>query len=177
MHRVAALLIPIILLATQARAVEDYVSPRIGILEAGIYCPAETIDRRPSPGTSAGHTDIIDGKPMLISTSRIVEMRPDNSFGVYAQLADPADFAAATIRITHPPFRNERETTVELDISTFVGGSASGYTFTFDYPYEMVTGEWIFEALDGEELLYSVTFTVIPATSNGPRGCGPAQIS
>ncbi len=155
----------------------DYVDPAIGEFEAGHYCPAQTIDRRPAPGTSAGHTDVVRDKPVLISNTRIIEARPDNTFGVYARLSNPNEIRQVTIRITHPPFKNAEKTTVELDTASLSGAASSGYTFSFDYPYEFVTGIWTFEALQGDLTLYRATFTVVPPSSDAPHACGPPPTS
>lgn len=174
---VTALMMVVFAVSTTLAAEDDYTSPRVGYLEAGQYCPTFSVNRRPAPGTSAGYTDLYDGRPALISASRMIELRPDNTFGIYVQLADPNDIAAATTRITHPPFLNEDKTTVELDTSDFVGTDGVGRLFSFDYSYEMVPGVWTFEAMDGDELLYRVSFNVVPASSDAPHACGPAPTS
>jgi len=86
-------------------------------------------------------------------------------FGVRAGIAGPVGIDNVIMQVTHPPFTGTGAT--QQSFATSIGAEETpGVTFyQFDYGYELALGEWIMTAVSGEEVLYEVTFNVVPPSA------------
>lgn len=150
------------LAAQQDGADAEFVSPLLGTFEAGIFCAPEPMGERDAPGTVAGTTHIVDEPPAFASHGRLVPAVLGVGFGAVAGLKGAFGVDGVTMQVTHPPFPGFDAT--EQSFETWIGPAANpGITFyQFDYGYELAVGDWVMEAWAGEELLYRLTFTVVP---------------
>lgn len=128
----------------------------------GVYCEVESSGSVEAPDTAAGQIDLLEQVPEFIWDTDLVPAYPGMSFGVRTFPTGPFGIADVTIVLTHPPFVDSGVTrqTYITDIGTD-GPSINAYTF--DFREELVTGVWTFEAIAGNETLYRVDFTVVPA--------------
>lgn len=136
----------------------------IASLEAGVVCPPEAVGTAPAPNTLAGETHIIDIEPPFVSNSRRVPAVLGIGFGVKAQAASPDGLSDVTVVVTHPPMGNEA---VEVQsFGTRIGGATPSLTFyQFDFGYELVPGTWQMAAMHQGEVLYKVSFEVLPPSA------------
>ena len=135
-------------------------SAAIASIEAGVVCAPPAIGSRPAPDTLAGVTHIIAKEPEFVTNARRVPAVLDIGFGVKAQSANPNGVAPVTLRISHPEIGLTAVT--EQSFVTSISGSDPSLTFyQFDYEYELVLGTWEFTAMQGDDLLYSVSFEVV----------------
>ena len=151
-----------LVLATAAVAqTADYVGPSIGSMETGIFCGPEVVGHEPAPDTVAGVTNIIEGDPPFISRSRQVPAVLGMGFGIKAQ-AKALDQFDVLMTVTHPPM-GDRALTRQSYYTSVAASDRSLTSYQFDYDYELVEGDWTFEATNAAgEVLYRVTFTVVP---------------
>jgi hypothetical protein len=129
-------------------------------LEAGILCVDGTSTSEPAPGTRLGYIDTVEGDISLgLATTRIPAL-PDLSFGVISTVIDGQGATGVTIIVSHPPMGTEGSTRDAWQ-RDFYGGGQDASFFSFDYPEELVTGDWTMQAMLGDRLLYEASFVVV----------------
>ena len=133
----------------------------VGAVEAGVFCTEETGERRESPGSVAGFSNIVS-EIALRAPSAVVPVSPDLTFGFRAVvLRDAPD---AVLRITHPPFRGLGATR-QWFVRPVEADDVVHALYAFDGTHEMVEGLWRFELHDGERVLVGVTLQAVPAAA------------
>ncbi|WP_089997119.1 DUF3859 domain-containing protein [Cognatiyoonia koreensis] len=153
-------LIPFLLLATPLLA-QDKTGPAIAALESGVICPPESTGTRPAPDTVAGITNVIVDEPPFVSTVNKVPAVMGIGFGVKAMSESAFGIDNVTMTITHPPMGDGRAKSQSFQTS--ISGVDSSITFyQFDYEYELLPGTWTMTATDGDEVLYTTSFQVVP---------------
>ncbi|KPP90558.1 MAG: protein of unknown function containing DUF3859 domain [Rhodobacteraceae bacterium HLUCCA08] len=166
MRRIAGLAILAlpVALAAQETVPEagDYISPALGHFEAGVFCAPPTEGAEPAPDTVAGMTHVVTEAPDFVSHGRSVPAVPGVGFGATTGFKGPFGRDGIEMRVTHPPFPGLGATRQSFE--TWIGPAADpGITFyQFDHDYELVTGDWVMEAWDGDSLVYRLVFTVVP---------------
>lgn len=155
-----------------------YISELIGDFAHGVYCAEGPIDLEEAPDTAAGVVNIVPGLPELRAATTLVPAQIGIGFGVLVQAREGLVFDPADITITHPPYRDsgievERWTTV-ID-----GGGPGLVGFSFEVESELVTGPWTFEAVHDGELLFRVSFEIVPPAllPDLANGCSGAILS
>ena len=173
----AALALPVCAIAMTTDAASEYDETLLRI-EYGAFCARETVGSTDAPGTAEGRIDLFDGMPSITWRTSTVPAAPNVSFGVKTKGVGGAAYAPVTITLTHPAFTNDG-TTTQTYVTDLGGDDGSINAYSFDYPYEMVTGEWQFHATMGDQTLYRVTFNVVPpnALPAITNGCGGALLS
>jgi len=147
-------------------------------LSYGVYCAVYTEGSKEAPGTAAGEIGLYTEVPNFEWLTNIVPAVPGMSFAVKTTVIGPQSLDPVIITLTHPPFEGlgtERQTYItSFDIS---GENINAYTF--DLPYELETGEWVFEATYDGKQVYRVAFKVVdPALAPEiAGGCGGDIIS
>ncbi|MFQ1701195.1 DUF3859 domain-containing protein [Loktanella agnita] len=133
----------------------------IASIEAGVICAPDAVGTAPAPNTLAGETHIIDINPPFVSHSRRVPAVLGIGFGVKTLAAQPDGLGEVTVIVTHPPMG---DAAVELQsFASSIGGLDPSLTFyQFDYAYELVPGTWEMAAMRGSDVLYKVSFDVLP---------------
>lgn len=153
-------ILPLLLLASPLSA-QDKTGPAITRLETGVICPPESTGTRPAPGTVAGVTNVIADEPPFVSLVNKVPAVMGIGFGAKAMSESAFGIDNVTMTITHPPMGPEKATSQSFQTS--ISGTDTSITFyQFDYEYELLPGTWTMQASDGDEVLYTTSFEVVP---------------
>ena len=129
-------------------------------LQSGIVCPPEPSGFRDAPGTISGQTHLLDSEPPFVSTDNRVPAVLGVGFGVKTRASPGSGIDVVQIRVTHPPMGTERVR--EQRFLSVIGAEETAFVFfQFDYPYELVTGDWRIAAYDGDRMLFDETFVVV----------------
>lgn len=150
-----------IFLAVGSRALAEpalpFAAPGITIDAVGIFCAKGTTRREDAPETTLGYIQLLDGLPEMAFRQQTVPARIGVQFGVIM-----------TADRDIPGIRNETwkpgATTPEVWSADLLAGVTRSRGFSFDYPEELLPGIWRMQAFDGDTLLYSVEFDVVPGT-------------
>jgi hypothetical protein len=139
-----------------AEPAPPYAAPGISLDNYGIYCTVPSDEEIDAPNTVAGKVDLLPASPVFIYRQQQVPARLGVSFGV--AMITPRDIPDMTIQTWFPGTEtpDSWESGTPANDSTVRG-------FTFDAPYELITGTWRMEAWEGGTLLYRVEFDVVPA--------------
>lgn len=143
------------LAAAQSNTVTD---PRIS-LRSGIICTPEIVAVEPSPGTVTGDVYLIEGEVPFVSTGQSVPAALGVGFGIKVS-ADPG-VGLVEFHAHHPPMGPDGVTRQQFR-SKDIGPDLAQSYYHFDFDWEMVEGPWTFEGTQDGEVLFSVTFEVVP---------------
>jgi hypothetical protein len=157
-HLIAAVLF--IILALPARA-EITRGADVLALTAGVICAPEAIGFRDAPDTILGRTHILDQMPPFAAETLTVPAVLGVGFGVRVQATEDMGTDPLIVTLTHPPM-GEGGVQQQSFNSTISGLDPTMAFYQFDYPYELVTGQWTFEGHRGGDLVYRVIFSVVP---------------
>tara|TARA_R110002051_G_scaffold20631_3_gene55973 strand:+ start:10163 stop:10699 length:537 start_codon:yes stop_codon:yes gene_type:complete len=147
--------------AMLAQAEPDKLGAKITHFEAGVICAPPTAGVSKAPGTVAGTTHLIAVDPPFVSTKRRVPAVIGIGFGVKARALNPAGIDDVRIVISHPPMGDQG--TIAQTFESRISGLDPSLTFyQFDFDYELVTGIWQMQAMQGTLVLYRTTFEVLP---------------
>lgn len=134
---------------------------RIAELEIGLICYVDVTGTEPAPDTILGEINRIANDPVIDWHGTRVPAILGLTFGIKTRAVEGGDMTDVEILTHHPPF-GPQNTTVERWYSNIFAGDLTTRAFTFDFPYEMATGLWVFEARSNGTLLYRVEFNVVP---------------
>lgn len=133
-------------------------SPGIAITAAGIFCAKGTTLRQDAPGTSLGYIQLLHGTPEIAFHQQEVPARLGVLFGVIVT----ADRDIPEVRnVTWKP----GATTPEVWFANLSADVPKSRGFSFDFAEELVPGIWRMEGYEGDRLLYSVEFEVLPGSA------------
>jgi hypothetical protein len=144
--------------------------PLIAEIKVGVFCALQTMDQAPAPGTLSGWIHVPEGEVDFHWPDRqVVPATLGLAFGVKARLTSGAAAAYGEIRVYRPG-----NPAPEFWASSLTDLGDSLAFFRFDHDHELIPGIWTFEAWDGEMLLYSVDFEVVPpeAVPEIVQACG-----
>lgn len=139
---------------------QDTVSPAIAELLAGVVCAPEVVGTVPAPDTVAGISNVIDSDPPFVTSGRVVPAVIGIGFAIKARSAK-REYPLVTMVITHPPMGDAGATRQSFD-SRLAMTDLSLTAWQFEYDYELVPGPWTISAYDGDALLFSIAFDVVP---------------
>jgi hypothetical protein len=134
------------------------------IIRFGIY-KADFISKEEAPGAAAGTKNIVQNVALAEQTANI-PARVGMRFGFeYVIKGGPA---GATIDLTykylHPPITNPKTnqlfTSQEIMSKNREIGKAASITYTLDYEWEAVVGEWTFQVFYEDKKLTEKTFHI-----------------
>lgn len=137
-----------------------YDKTRIAEIEVGLICHVEVTGTEPAPETVLGEINRIANDPVINWHGTRVPAIRGMTFGIKSRAAHGLDILNVEILTHHPPF-GPNNATVERWQTDILAGDLTTRAYTFDFPYEMVTGTWVFEALSNDSLLYRVEFEVV----------------
>jgi hypothetical protein len=140
-----------------AEPAPPFTAPGVSIQAYGIYCRPGTTTREAAPDTSLGYINLIQGLPVIAFRQQEVPARLGIHFGLIVTIdRDIADVRAETWKpgATRP----------EVWFTDHLADTPRARGFVFEFPEELVTGFWRMEAYDGDTLLYSVEWEVLPGT-------------
>jgi len=143
-------------------------SVSISEIEAQAFCsPAEDGVQVPAPETELGYVIEMQSDLPLRAKGQQVAAVIGMAFGVRSTTS--RDVPRAKMELFRPGGAKP-----DIWYEDFAAGSARTEYFSFDFPQELVTGMWVFEAWDDRELLYRVGFSVLPAGAlpDMVAGCG-----
>ncbi|MBN9889606.1 DUF3859 domain-containing protein [Salipiger abyssi] len=136
-----------------AETAPSYAHDPLVLLDHGVICQVTTQGARPAPDTLMGEINLIDQSREMDVTTRVVPAKAGISFGIKFTLRPGAGARDMNVIVTHPPMGPEGITR-ESWTAPIAEGSSSLNLFTFEFPYEMVPGEWVMALeADGERLL------------------------
>jgi hypothetical protein len=125
---------------------------------AGVLCTPGAATRTSAPQTQVGFTNLVKGTPQIRFLQQKVPAALGVSFGV---VFNPDKPLLGVRNLTYRPGA-ARPDIYYGDIS----GQPGRYRgFGFEYPEELQTGLWRFEAWQGDRLLYLAEFEVVPAAA------------
>ena len=151
----------LILCVSVALALTGCLTSRVSIVNYGIFEARE--DKVSDASETALGTLVTLNKFKFIKQTTQVPAKVGTRFGLLFKSKKTGD---VTVRIIHPPTTNpktNRSRSVESWIQPCKAGEMQYAGFTFDEKWEVATGEWRIQIVDGEELLAEQNFTV----SNG----------
>ena len=135
-------------------------APETTFLEAGIFCIRHDGEKQDAPGTESGEINLLDGLPDLVSRTLVAPAALGVSFGV-VWAHGLTDTTEVEIRVWRPRLDGSVPG-VESWVSVTEAGSTTASLWTFEYPSELATGTWTFEAWAEDLMLWRVTFQVVP---------------
>jgi len=155
--------------------------PRLKVVDYGIYA-AEVDALKPTMGATGGVT-VVSEELVHVKTTRVVSAKAGVTFGYRSIITGGQKGRTYTIerRKRYPPLKQPDGSVVNSagGTATYRPGKDSpgalGDLFHFleGYEYEMVPGDWVFEAsIDGEEAV-SITFKVVAAKRRKEEGKAP----
>ncbi len=126
----------------------------------GLYCAPEPNEELVAPDTAAGVVNLIE-TPEFFAASTIVPAELGVGFGIMAQAAPGVLADPLHITITHPPYPNSGIAVErwQTDIDDATEGLVG---FSFEHDYELVIGDWTIQGVFKDEVLFDITFTVVP---------------
>ncbi|MDO6584488.1 DUF3859 domain-containing protein [Salipiger sp. 1_MG-2023] len=130
----------------------SYANDPVVLIDYGVICQVTSNGSRPAPETLMGEINLIDQTRDMDLTTRVVPAKAGISFGVKFAGAPGAGGQPVTVVVEHPPM-GEAGITRESWAAELTEGSSLNL-FTFEFPYEMVPGDWsmLLEA-DGTRLM------------------------
>lgn len=160
--RLPALILAALVIGEPARAQSDNSGDEVFFsrLQAGILCVDGTSRHEPAPATRLGYVNIVDGEIVLGLATRRVPALPGLAFGVVSAVSATEGKAGVSIVVTHPPMGSDGST-VDVWQNDFVAGEQSASFFRFEYPEELVTGDWTIQAEAEGRVFYTARFQVV----------------
>ena len=135
-------------------------APETTFLEAGIFCIRRDGTKQVAPGTESGEINLLPAMPDLVSRTLVVPAALDVSFGaIWAH--DRPGLTEVEIRVTRPRPDGTGQR-VDSWSSFTEAGAETASLWTLEYPSELATGTWTFEAWAEDLMLWRVTFEVVP---------------
>jgi hypothetical protein len=133
-------------------------APGILIENHGVHCNVEVAGTQAAPNTESGLVDLLVGTPEFAFPGQEVPARLGISFGVVA--VPDRDIFNVQFLTWRPS-----ATAPEFWFADMAADAPHIQGFMFETPTELETGLWRFEAREGEDLLYSVEFEVLPGSA------------
>ena len=161
MRRLALAIATVLGLPALADPAPPMAGPEVASLKVGVFCALQAMDERPAPGTLSGWIHVPEGKIDFHWPDRqVVPAAIGLAFGVKSRLIQGSFAAYGEMRVYRPG-----SSTPETWDSTFSDLSDQIAFFRFDRDDELIPGIWRFEGWDGETMLFSVEFEVVPAAA------------
>ena len=130
-------------------------------IDYGLVCPSGTAKKLPAPDTHLGFITQRDQSQRIEHRTQIVPLSKGIGFGVDARLPDGVELRDVEISVFHPPYRGTN-VTEEQWRSDILPRTSNLNFFLFEFPFEMVAGDWALQASHDGNLLYAVNFKVVP---------------
>jgi len=129
-------------------------------IEYGLVCPTGDAKRLPAPDTHLGFITQRDEAQRIEHSTQVIPLSKGIGFGVDIELPEGVDLRGVEIAVFHPRYPGT-EVTQESWISDFNADASHLNFFLFEFPFEMVAGDWAMQASHNGTLLYSVSFKVV----------------
>ena len=167
----------IIVMVCAASASANPVTNGVVSFEYGFLCMIEPEGEIPAEDTLTGTINIISQVPRFAQRGTTVPAMKGVEFGVLVQVVPEFD-GPAVFYTEHPP-QGDNGVTRESWTGTLSAEEATYIGFGFEYDFELTPGPWTLSAVQGEVLIYEITFDVVPASAMAAANlnCGPALVS
>ncbi|MCT4556656.1 MAG: DUF3859 domain-containing protein [Pelagimonas sp.] len=132
--------------------------------EFGVICDLASGPEEPAPGTESGVINLIEPDIPFDVFTQQVPAELGLSFGVRVWMEEGTEVNDLSVEVVHPPMGRLGVTHETWDTPLEAGGTDMNL-FTFERPYEMVEGRWLFRIRDGAEILTEQAFHVLPKGS------------
>ena len=129
-------------------------------IDYGLVCPSGTAKKLAAPDTHLGFITQRDQRQRIEHTTQIVPLSKGIGFGVDVQLPEGTELRDVEISVFHPPYIGT-DVTEESWQSDMLPHASNLNFFMFEFPFEMVAGDWALQASHQGTLLYSVNFKVV----------------
>jgi hypothetical protein len=133
-------------------------SPLVRDLSVGVLCAPRVSDQITAPNTRPGYVNRIAKAPKLSFAQQVVPAALGVSFGI---TFTPVHDLVGVRNLTYRPGK----ATPDVYYSDILAKPNRFRGYGFDTPDEMITGLWRLEGWQGDRLLYSVEFEVVPGAS------------
>jgi hypothetical protein len=155
-----------------------YASDLIESFVHGVYCAEAPIDLEEAPDTAAGVVNIVPGLPEMRRITTLVPAQLGIGFGVLVEAREGLVLDPLVVTITHPPYPDSG-VEVERWVTGIDGVGPGLVGFSFELETELVTGPWTFEAEHEGEIVFRVSFEVVPPAllPDLAQGCAGAILS
>ncbi|MBK4215861.1 DUF3859 domain-containing protein [Paracoccus caeni] len=136
-------------------------APALTDLQAGVFCSQAAEGRIDAPDTTIGYIYDPVGLPHIRWVQTSVPAAIGVAFGIRARAAEEG--FPVTVTVSHPPFPGHN-TTEEVWSGNFNSSGDSSSSFSFDYQFELVPGDWRITIVASEtgKVLLDKPFTVVP---------------
>ena len=147
-------------------------------IDYGLVCPSGSAKKLPAPDTHLGFITQRDKSQRIEHTTQIVPLSKGIGFGVDVQLPDDVELRDVEISVFHPPYAGT-DLTEERWRSDILPRASNLNFFLFEFPFEMVAGDWALQASHQGNLLYVVNFKIVDPSRipNLSRYCSGALLS
>lgn len=144
-----------------AQSADSYTRDPMILIDHGVICHITRDGSRPAPDTVMGEINLIDQTRDMDVTTRVVPAKIGISFGIKFAVQPVAGDRDVRVIVTHPPMGPDGVTR-ESWITALSAGHGSLNLFTFEFPYELVTGDWTMAIEHEGVLLMEQQFQVVP---------------
>jgi len=126
-----------------------------------VICEITFQGRREAPLTGSGILNLVEqNQPLDLPTTRVPAV-PGLSFGMRVTYPDGPVPDGVRMVVTHPPL-GAAGVTVESWGVSLAPDEPNLNMFTFEKPYELVEGRWVFRLMAGETVHAEAAFDVVP---------------
>lgn len=155
-----------------------YASDLVDSLVHGVYCAEAPIDLEEAPDTAAGVVNIVPVLPEMRRITTLVPAQLGIGFGLLVEAREGLVLDPLIVTITHPPYPDSG-VEVERWVTGIDGEGPGLIGFSFELESELVTGPWTFEAEHEGEIVFRVSFEVVPPAlfPDLAQGCAGAILS
>ena len=150
-----------LLTASAAAETGSFSKPPLVDLEFGVMCDVRPTDSIPAPGTVSGVLNLIDEDRQIDVVTQAVPAELGLSFGIRVRLAPEAERALLDVIVTHPPMGDKGQE-VEAWVDNVAPGSLTLNLFSFEEPFELIEGPWLFQLRHEGDVVAEQSFLVTP---------------
>ncbi|WP_298258486.1 DUF3859 domain-containing protein [uncultured Litoreibacter sp.] len=133
---------------------------KIKDISYGLVCPSGKTVKLPAPDTHLGFITQRDKSQRIEHTTQIVPLSKGIGFGVDVKLPWGAKLRDVEIAVIHPPYPGTDVTQEHWNTELKPRGSNLNF-FLFEFPHEMIAGDWTLQASHQGRIIYSVTFKAV----------------
>ena len=150
----------------------------ISKVEFGIVCPAGELNKLPAPDTHLGFINERQETQRIEHKTQIIPLTRGIGFGVDVKLPWRTKLSDVEISVFHPPFVGT-DVTQGSWRTDFRPRKSNLNFFMFEFPFELVEGDWAIQATHEGKTLYAVSFKVVDPSHipNLPNYCAAGLLS
>lgn len=130
-------------------------------LDYGLVCPSGRAKELPAPNTHIGTIKQRTRRQKIEATTQVIPLVKGIAFGVDTATLKGTNLRGVKITVYHPAYKGTD--VIEDSWTTDFNPKSSNLNFfVFEFPFEMVSGDWAFQATHQGRTLYSVGFKLVP---------------